>query len=157
MNSINLEIPKGYEVDLEKSNLVEGNIMFKEIRNRPTTDAGCVPFLPETCYVMDTSGMLLQVPETRRKSGRTVLTSISYADAFIALMQLIKFRDIWNDGWVADWTKAGFKYSIIFNNGLDVHDRFVRTSHLLSFKKEETRDAFAKEFRALIKRAKPLL
>ena len=76
-------------------------------------------------------------------------------------MQLIKFRDIWNEGWVANWEDDSWKYVIYFyrNQKRDRLwlDRPLGWSPVLCFKTTEIRDKFSETFDDIIHTAKPLL
>jgi hypothetical protein len=77
---------------------------------------------------------------------------------FGALARLEILRDIYNDGWVADWTKnSQDKFCIEFC--IDDINKVtnIGTNKFLSFKDAKTRDLFLENFRDLILTAKPLL
>ncbi|MCP4255540.1 MAG: hypothetical protein GY775_19470, partial [Candidatus Scalindua sp.] len=101
-DSLEIHPPKGYEIDLDASDLSKNIIKFKEKSIKlPTTNNECVPFLPKKCYFIDSHGIIVSLwdnPNIYAKDLNTI-TSKEYAEAFSALMQLIKFRDIWNEGW----------------------------------------------------------
>ena len=86
-----------------------------------------------------------------------ILTSKEYAEAFLALMQLIRFRDIWNEGWIADWGDGCKKYTIVLHENRITLSAIIGTSTLLVFKTEVLRAKFLETFRDLIETAKPLL
>jgi hypothetical protein len=76
---------------------------------------------------------------------------------FVALARLEILRDIYNDGWVANWTNDEDKFCIGFC--IDDINKVtnIGTNKFLAFKDEKTRDLFLENFRDLILTAKPLL
>jgi hypothetical protein len=77
---------------------------------------------------------------------------------FGALARLEILRDIYNDGWEADWTKnSQDKFCIEFCiDGINKVTN-IGTNKFLAFKDAKTRDLFLENFRDLILTAKPLL
>lgn len=149
-------IPKGFEIDVDKSNLQKSKLVLKKIEHKlPVTNKECVKFLPENCYYIDALGGINNC-KVNIEDPNTIATK-EYAEAFLALMQLIKFRDIWNDGWTADWGDSNWKYIISFYNNKKSLDRKVALPDVLNFKAKEIRDKFSKQFDSLIMKAKPLL
>jgi len=72
-------------------------------------------------------------------------------------MQLIRYRDAWNEGW--KYVSGSIEASYCICNCYDVIS--VGTSavsnYVLTFQKEKTRDAFVITFKTLITQALPLL
>lgn len=80
-----------------------------------------------------------------------------YNKEFNALDKLLQLRDIYNDGWVADWTDQNEKYVIdIFTNRLEKNS-YWSSQKIMSFKTEKLRDLFFETFKDLLTIAKPLL
>jgi len=158
MKQINLEIPENHEIDLEKSSLGEGRIIFKKKEIKlPTTNEECVIYLPNTCYYIDNEGYIFEQVGIYNKAGKNTLTTEEYAEAFIALMQLIKYRDIWNEGWLPDWKDDSLKYVIYFYREEKNETSGSLGRVVLSFKTSKLRDKFSETFDDLIQQAKPLL
>lgn len=81
-----------------------------------------------------------------------------YAKASIALCKLIRLRDIYNDGWIPDWSNPSKeKYNIYFYANKIECGIACWSQRVLSFKSEELRDEFLKNFKELIEEAKLLL
>jgi hypothetical protein len=153
---ITIKIPEGFEIDTNKSSLTEGKIIFKKKENSlPTTNEEAVKFLPETCYYINNNGDI-NITEDYRKDPNTIATK-ELAEAFLALMQLVKFRDIWNGGWKPNFEDDEDKHIIYFELGKKITSTFTYSQCLLSFKSEELRDKFSETFDGLIQTAKPLL
>ena len=121
-----------------------------------------ISYLPEICYYIDDKSSIMDF-EKKNVADTTladpnILTSKEYAEAFLALMQLIRFRDIWNEGWIADWEEdSSEKYVMYFDGNKIKYSYFYSASHVLAFKTSELRDEFLETFKDLIETAKPLL
>lgn len=89
---------------------------------------------------------------------KNVLPNEHYAEAVLALCQLIQLRDCYNDGWVPNW-KDPFetKYCIYYSDDEINCNTVCSYQEVLSFKTPELRDEFLKNFRDLIEVAKPLI
>ena len=157
MKEIKFEIPEGYEIDTNKSSFKDGNIALKKKENTlPTTNEEAVEFLPETCYYIDSGGEIDTSDDYYREDPNTIATQ-ELAEAFLALMQLVKFRDIWNEGWKPNFDNGEYKYVIYTKSNKIVTNIFNFTNCPLAFKSEEIRDKFSETFDELIQTAKPLL
>lgn len=110
-------------------------------------------------YIDEFSKIVCFKNESDRKycKDRNLLPSKEYAEAMLALCQLIQLRDCYNDGWVPDWRNGKIKYAIASegNNITKLNYRYENT--VLYFKTEELRDTFINNFRDLIEKAKLLL
>ena len=164
MKTYVIEAPEGFEA---VAKVVGGvtNISFipKIIEKKlPTNLNQSISYLPETCYYIDEQGFVRDF-EKRQVADVTlgefnILTSKEYAEAFLALMQLIRFRDIWNEGWVPDWTNVEVtKYVIRYDDSSIVSTWRTTLSSPLAFKTSELRDKFLETFKDLVETAKPLL
>lgn len=154
MNELKIEIPEGYEVDQEKSNLVKGEIKFKKIEKKYPLS---IKEVKDRNWYIDSIGIIGKV---LYEHDINQVSSESRAKAFLALMQLVELRDCWNkvDGFIPDWTKSvQNKYTIEnFKNGI-LKDTRIYVSTPLYFGSNETRDLFFETFRDLIEEAKELL
>jgi len=160
MKNINIEIPKGHEIDIKNSNLEEGSIVFqkKEIK-LPTTNKECIEFAPDISYSI--SNFIESVKECDEKlnfGNKYVMSTKELAEAFLALIQLVKFRDIWNDGWKPNYGNNITSGWIIANDNNKITWFTEYTiSHVLTFQTQELVIKFLKTFKDLIEIAKPLL
>lgn len=164
MKTYVIESPEGFEA---VAKVVDGvtSISFipKVVEKKlPTNLNQSISYLPETCYYIDDKGSIMDF-EKKNVADATladpnILTSKEYAEAFLALMQLIRFRDIWNEDWIADWGEnSDEKYAIYFDDNRIECSYFYSTRHVLVFKTKELRDKFLETFKDLIETAKPLL
>ena len=164
METYVIEAPEGFKAVAKVIDGVTSISFIPEIveKKLPTNLNQSISYLPEICYYMDDKGSIMDF-EKKQVADATladpnILTSKEYAEAFLALMQLIRFRDIWNEGWIADWTNVEVtKYVIRYDNSSIVSTWRTLLSSPLVFKTIELRDKFLETFRDLIETAKPLL
>ena len=151
-----IQIPEGYEIDTNKSSLTDGNIVFKKKETiLPTTNEEAVKFLPETCYYIDSFGEIAQTVDYR-DDPNTIVTK-ELAEAFLALIQLVKFRDIWNGDWKPNFGNGEDNYVIYIKSNKKIASICTYTNCPLVFKSKEIRNKFSETFDELIQTAKPLL
>lgn len=89
------------------------------------------------------------------KEDRNLLPDRATAKAVLALCQLIKLRDCYNQGWCPNWEDYyQDKFTIEFHG----NKIFSDTTHstVLYFKSAELRDMFLDNFRDIIEKLKPL-
>ena len=139
-------------------------IIFEEIKKEnvsPKTLEETIPYMPDMLYWLSDEGEIINNTKDRMYSNSltdtNMLTSKEYAEAFLALMQLIRFRDIWNGDWKPNWNDGDSKYVIVYS--VDNLQKYImyKESQVLSFKTSEIRDKFLETFGELIFKAKPLL
>ena len=151
---INIEIPEGYEIDKQKSTFEK--IVFKEtVKKLPTSWEELNKI---TGYFIDKNSRLGYANNCETKyENKNVFPTKELAEAALALAQLLQLREKYNDGWMPNWNDNKVKFSIYRQFGkLDKVDcRSV--FHVLTFKTEELRDEFFKNFKDLLEVAKPLL
>lgn len=155
MKTINIEIPKGHEIDQENSNLSEGKIVFKEVKKA----------LPKTweelerikgCFVNSNSDIGICDSYTKSSVRNTFPTRV-LAEASIALAQLSQLREVYRQGWKPNFNDGEDKYIICFYRDT-INLTICGYRHFfLSFQSAEIRDEFLENFRDLIETAKPLL
>lgn len=150
MKSIKIEIPKGYEVDKDKSTFEE--IVFKRVDN-----FGHLPKIIEEVenriYYINDYGEISSADDHTPNN----LSTKERAEAFLALMQLVELRDTWNESWKPDWNDSSLKWVIKFNeNRKDICD-FFHDKRVLHFKSKELAVRFLDQFSDLIEQAKELL
>ena len=163
MKTYVIKAPEGFEaVETTVGGVTSISFIPKVVEKKlPINLNQSISYLPEICYYIDDKGSIMdfekkQVADTTL-ADPNILTSKEYAEAFLALMQLIRFRDIWNEGWVPDWKSSAGKFIIMYYN--DAVELVINTykQRSLYFKTRELRDKFFKEFKDLIETAKPLL
>ena len=145
---LKIEIPKGYEIDKEKSTFEK--IVFKKIDNRPKT-------WEEYCEL--TKGIpsfysTLNGVDTNKYSGEyNEFTTKERAEQFIALGKLIQLRDYWVKGYDT------FSYIVWSDNCSIVYVCYWAgvTPYPLTFPTKEMAEEFKDCFEDLIKQAYPLV
>lgn len=155
--------PEGYEVDKEHSTFE--CIKFKPIKPQlPKTWEEFCKTHPkkagEALITLDSNIDTLEIGNLIRnpKYDKYLLPSKEYAEAMLALCQLIQLRDCYNNGWKPDWCDAKqYKYCIKMDGMEIMKAVHLDFSYILAFKSKELRDEFAKNFISLIEVAKPLL
>lgn len=109
-------------------------------------------------YCLDLDSEIEFVDKTKsRLDNRNLFPTKEEAEACLALSQLCQWRDKYNNGWKADWSDNTKKYIITFDKNEIATGINYAISQVLSFKTEEIRDKFLKDFEILILQAKPLL
>lgn len=157
MKTLNIEIPKGYEIDQENSNLSEGKIVFKQIKKAlPKTweELGNIKgyYLTGLCDVTEV------LDSTPLNKNRNIFATKELAEASIAMAQLSQLREVYRDGWKPNWgDESQLKYVIRFVDYLIDTNSFCGIVFFLSFQSPEIRDEFLNNFRDLIEKAKPLM
>lgn len=161
---IKITPPEGYEVDKEHSTFE--CIKFKPIKELPTTwEEFCKNHLLKVGESWITSISEITYI-SKEKGGSTrfcnrdehVLPSTKYAEAMLALCQLIQLRDCYNDGWQPDWTDGNtVKYCLGVCQNRVTKEVLQITNKVMTFKTMDLRDEFLENFKDLIEIAKPLL
>ena len=119
-NQLTINIPKGMEIDLEKSNLAKGIVKFKK-KNITYKD-------------------ILQVIDSVK-----LRVSTYCIDKILAISQLMNIAKYYNGDWKPDWSSIDkYKYYIIYNGGDDTYEvdyNSIYTNSNIYFKNKE--DAIA--------------
>ena len=107
-NEIKINVPEGMEIDRENSTLECIRFKPKKKELPKTWEEFCNnnPRREGEFYINDYS----EIRETSASTGGryknidvNVLPSREYAEAMLALCQLIQLRDCYNDGWKPNW------------------------------------------------------
>lgn len=157
---IKINVPNGYEIDKENSTFE--CIKFKPIKNKlpKTWEEYCKthPIRRKEVFIDESSGIHIMDGGNRNIiEDKTVLPNKEYAEAIIALCQLIQLRDCYNNGWVPQWCNTSDKFTIYgIDNGITKNIN-THINRILAFKTSILRDEFLNNFRDLIEIAKPLI
>lgn len=154
-----ITIPEGYE--LQKINDSEYRIIKKEVKLPESWIEFCVmhPLQKEERYICQGSeiGKFSERWSRDADKDRNTLPNKEYAEAILALCQLIQLRDCYRQGWKPVWNSSSkCKYSIIFKSGQVQKEFFYENNKILSFQSSEIRDKFYHNFKELIEKIKPL-
>jgi len=158
MNNLQIKIPDGHEIDLENTNLAECKVVFKKVKRGLPNGVAYLPKLNEYSYIMD-DGTIEVIKNAMDSSDLNTIERKSTAEAFLALMQLIRLRDYANEGWFPDWSEKDQNYKYVirkFRNSIET-ESFCNMSCVLIFKSREIRDQFLEKYRDLIETAKELI
>jgi hypothetical protein len=151
-----IRMPKGYQLNKEKSN---SEIIVIELIE---------PQLPKTWEELKTiNGYFVESDCKIEETGfglktfdhhRNVFFTKEQAEASIALAQLSQLREVYRQGWIPDWdnTKSK-KYCIFKENGNFIVDWGISREYFLSFKSQKIAEKFLNNFKDLIEKAKHLL
>lgn len=155
MTQLTIEIPYGHEVDIENSDLAKGVVKFKPKKALPTKWEDLRNI--RGYYVSTGADIHSWSAALPCSANKNLWPTEELAKASLALCQLVRLRDIYNDGWQPDWTDHKDKYVIEFSKGKKIISTYLQTQCVLAFKDKETRDLFFNTFKDLIEEAKPLL
>lgn len=152
-----IDIPNGFEIDIEKSNLSIGQVAFKPIKPVKEKYPMSVNEIKGRDWYVDLHGIIQE-----SKCPTIIdLKTRELASAFLALMQLKTICDEWNriDGFVPDFSnQCQAKYGVGYkNNELGTTYLNPYYIHSIVFQDEETAKLFIRSFRELLETAKPLL
>lgn len=157
MQKLEIEIPAGHEIDLEKSNLKEGLIVFKKIENK----------LPKTWkeleklegFFVSYNSKIISHLDITGDNNKNIYKTEEQAQASIALAQLSQLREVYRKGWEPNWANTTEpKYCIVIenNNNTTIYN-FYYFNCFLSFQTREIAGEFLNNFKDLIIQAKPLM
>ena len=90
-------------------------------------------------------------------ANKNVFPTEAEAEAMLAMAQLCQLRDVYNDGWKADYRDDTQKFVVYVDEDILRKTYFYNINKSMSFKTEELRDTFLKNFRDLLEIAKPFL
>lgn len=145
---LKIEIPKGYEIDKEKSTFAK--IVFKKIDNRPKTwEEYCELTKGNTSNYANAT--TLMVYKDRFNGAYNEFSTKERAEQFIAIGKLMQLRDYWVKGYKT--TEEEYVIYITCQGNLRVttlHNKFMKK---LTFPTEEMANEFIKCFSGLIKTA----
>ena len=146
-----LEIPEGFELDLENSS--KDKIILKEIKY-DWEDFGLVKgyYISADCRIEDAT-----IPEKTNDSNKNTYPSKKEAEAALAISQLLQWRNKHWNGWKPDFTSSNVKFAIKpYKDKIDIMHVYS-IHYILTFETYEKADKFLKDHRKLIEQAKPLL
>lgn len=154
-----ITIPDGFK--LEKISETEYKIVPAEKKLPKTWKEFCEshPLRKGECWI--NSHSVIDYVECSAGSKRNaewynLLPSKEKAEAILALCQLIQLRDCYNDGWRPDWKYVQCAPSIIYEYDSWEKANATFDAQIFSFKSEELRDKFFKNFKDLLDKLKPL-
>lgn len=156
MNNIKIEIPEGFVIDTANSNLEKGDIKFKKAEKALPTKWEDIRKI-EGFYAINGDIISKTQGPWSNNSGKILWPTKELAEASLALCQLVRLRDIYNDGWVPDYMYPSQKWLVFYNEEVVEVSSGWSSRCVLSFKTEELAKEFRDNFKDLIEQAKPLL
>ena len=157
--TLSIQIPEGFEIDKENSTFEK--IVFKELPKKPKrvtkwNDFKCI----QGGYYIERDSAINEntVGSSSIYNDRNIWPTKELAEASLALCQLIRYRDNWNEGWIADWkTHTQNKYCVTLRLGKAGIELWNNNHKILSFERSIIANEFLETFKDLIEIAKPLL
>jgi len=153
MKELKINVPKGYEIDKDKSTFEK--IVFKKKNELPESWENLESiegyWVGSNCEIIPlNSGGAFFV-------NKNVFKTKEQAQASLALARLSQLRHVYRQGWEPDWELYSAKYCVVFvGDNLTVHVHSY-DANFLSFKDRKTAEMFLENFRDLIEQAKPLM
>lgn len=158
MKEVKINIPEGYVIDEENSTFE--CIKFKRKELPKTWEEFCDNYpVKDGEFFVNADCRIYEYTEGQRNpiGDANVLPNREYAEAILALCQLIQLRDCYNEGWQPDWESRDTKYVIcIEQNDIQLAER-ERISRILAFRTPFIREKFYINFKNIIEKAKILL
>lgn len=154
---INIQVPEGYEIDKEKSTFEK--IVFKEIDKLPRKweDLKEIKgyYIDSYSTIYSSFGNCLCVDK-----NRNVFPTKEYAEAALALAQLLQLRQAWTGEWKPDFRHENCKnpnYVVqVYNYEIYVEQVYSMNAPM-SFPTKQMATDFLNTFSTLLETAKPLL
>lgn len=157
--SVSLQLPEGYEIDLEKSDLEQGVIKFREKSSELVKSWEDLEYVAG--YKVDLNSEIRMFTRVHTDYwNQNIWATIEQAEASIAMAMLSQLMKQANGDWTPDWEDDeddSLEHTITFNNERAIKDYSWTSRSFLVFKSEEIRDEFLELHRDLIEKAKPLL
>lgn len=151
-------IPEGFE--LKQINESEYRIVKKKTKLPETWEEFCMNYGVDKSREVYINGCSeIRHPERndrRAEIDKNYLPNEEYAEAVLALCQLIQLRDCYRQGWKPDWSVESSKASIFFRVNESMKETFLQSNQIFAFQSVEVRDKFLKNFKSLIDKTKPL-
>lgn len=131
------ELPKSWEEFCENYPIRVGESWTTADSNIPVNDGG--------------------ITRCRDKNeDKNLLPNKEYAEAILALCQLIQLRDCYNEGWIPDWENDVDKPCISLMKDEWKTIGYACFGQVFCFRSQSLRDKFLKNFRDLLDKIKPL-
>ena len=155
--------PDGCEI--EKVELIDGVavVTFREReRKLPKSWEEFCEMFPKhgSIFYIDSVSEIKEIKLVYEKrfvdEDKTTFSDHATAEAVLALCQIIQLRNCYNGDWAPDYKTAETKWTIEFESYNIVKNTTKGWPCILTFKTEELRDEFLRNFRDLIEKLKPL-
>ena len=137
MEKLNINPPKGYEIDQDKSNLDKGEIYFKEVKKQLTyEDVAEELFFREHCYHLDEDSLITYDYNYDMHQSLEVDNSVTKAqlESILSLNKLCNVAKYLNDDWKSKRDETKYFIQIIHKLGegevlnVNVHETVMRSN-----------------------------
>ena len=138
MKSLKINIPEGYVIDTEKSNLTEGEVVFKKQKVSYDNIIRKL-FLYKKSYYIDNTGTIREdIFNKYSYQDEVNCTSKEQAEKLLAINKLMNVAKYLNDGWIPNWENKEPKFYIrsVFD-GLNINTTFDYNGAAAYFKTSE--------------------
>ena len=153
VSEVKLDIPNGYEVDIDNSNLSNGLIKYRKAKSkRPMCmeDLGGRIGGWYITHMNNVSGPI--TPSLQNlKHNHNLWPSKEWAESVQAQCKLVRLRDAWNEGWKLDYKEDVKKYHILLAGNEITIDTWWGIASFLVFEDKKTATEFLETFNDLIK------
>lgn len=153
MEPVKITPPEGYEIDKEKSTLEQ--IYFKKKDNKPRSWEELKKL--DGWYIGEMSNLVPYSSKGTCPFNRNTFPTKEYAEASLALAQLLQLRQRWIGDWEPNWDGDESKSVITVFGGKLRTDSYCNTHFVLSFPNFIMAKNFLNTFVDLLEIAKPLL
>lgn len=152
-----IEIPEGYEIDIEETKKC-GPVVLKKL-GRPKNWAELLKMYDgRESFWYDSSLDDCVKGEVEACIGLGEFMDKETTCAFVALWKLLSYRKAWIGDWKPDWTdKKQIKFVILRRENEIKKIKCWFISRSMSFPTEKMRNEFYESFKDLLEFAKPLL
>ncbi len=159
MEKINIQIPEGYQIDLEKSDLATGQIIFKKVeKKKPLTFEELERIKG---YYIDDNSIILEIDEINDFSGLdiNVFPQKDQCEAVLALSQLLQLHKAWKEFDTENTDVHPFTIFVYKSYDGDSVIKVGRTSdkRLFSFNSDELAIEFKHTFISLLEKLTPIV
>lgn len=154
-----IEIPEGYEIDIEETKKQEGVIVLRK-QLRPKNWAELLKMYDgkESFWYDPSLDDDVIKGEVDACIGLGEFIDEETARAFVALWKLLSYKKAWIGKWEPDWTdKKQIKFVILRRENEIKKIKCWFISRSMSFPTKEMCDEFYESFKDLLEVAKPLL
>lgn len=148
-----VQVPEGYEIDKDKSTFEQ--IVFKAVDKLPRKweDLKLI-----RGFFINLLGGMNEFGATSVEKVKGLFPTKEYAQAALALAQLLQLRQAWIGEWKPDWKNYDQnKYAVISDSDKLTTNVYGNLHKVMSFPTQEMATDFLNTFKDLLETAKPLL
>lgn len=125
MKQLKINIPDGHEIDLEKSNLENGVVFFKEVKKQLTYEDIAKEMFSnkKTCFYSTQTDQIEWIDrEVNRPGTPDLATTKEQLESILALNKLCNVAKWLNEGWLPKFGSSYYRNYVIVTrkNGLEV-------------------------------------